>query len=357
MAALISAARPAIQRVQPLDDPRWDQFVDRSRDSSVFHTRGWLDALRRTYGYEPVVFTTSSPAGDLEDCLLFCRVNSWLTGTRLVSLPFSDHCAPLVRNPSELPRLLEAAVREVQRGKMDYLELRPRSPLAIGTAFPSSEYSYCFHQLDLTADLDTVFRRLHRDSTQRKIRRAERDRLTYEEGRSEWMVDAFYRLMVLTRRRHRIPPQPKHWFQNLADCLGDRLKIRIASANGEPAAAVLTLRHKDVLMYKYGASEPRFHKLGAMHLLLWRCIQEAKREGIQALDLGRSSTNDLGLITFKDHWGATRSNLTYSRHGMAGRFEYRPDECRKERYAKYLVSHLPGRLFEAVGQLLYRHIG
>jgi hypothetical protein len=72
-------------QVDPTKDVRWAQLVDRHPRASVFHTVGWLQALRRTYGYEPVVFTTSSPTGDLENGLVFCRIKSWLTGRRLVS--------------------------------------------------------------------------------------------------------------------------------------------------------------------------------------------------------------------------------------------------------------------------------
>ena len=39
----------------------------------------------------------SPPDEPLENGFLFCRVESWLTGRRLVSLPFSDHCEPLCK--------------------------------------------------------------------------------------------------------------------------------------------------------------------------------------------------------------------------------------------------------------------
>ena len=47
-------------------------------------------------GYQPVAFTTCAPAAELRNAVVFCEIQSWLTGSRLVSLPFSDHCDPLV---------------------------------------------------------------------------------------------------------------------------------------------------------------------------------------------------------------------------------------------------------------------
>ena len=86
----------SLQRIEPLQDPRWGKFLERHPRASVFHTPAWLEALRRTYGYVPVAYTTSLPGRELEDGVVLCQVDSWVTGRRLVSLPFSDHCEPLV---------------------------------------------------------------------------------------------------------------------------------------------------------------------------------------------------------------------------------------------------------------------
>lgn len=68
--------------INPLQDDRWSGFVDRHPNSSLFHTIGWLKALRSTYGYEPVAFTTSAPSEDLTNALLVCVVQSLLTRGR-----------------------------------------------------------------------------------------------------------------------------------------------------------------------------------------------------------------------------------------------------------------------------------
>src|SRR5436309_1253555 len=97
---------PTISIIDPLRDPRWGELADRHPRASVFHTPGWLEALRRTYGYRPIVFSTSAPNQDLRNGLLFCQVESFLTGRRLVSLPFADHCDPLVDSPKDFEALL-----------------------------------------------------------------------------------------------------------------------------------------------------------------------------------------------------------------------------------------------------------
>ena len=95
-----------IYMLNPLTDQRWSALVEQHLDASVFHTRGWLEALRRTYGYEPVVYTTCPPGNELTNGIVFCKIRSWVTGNRLVSLPFSDHCQPLVDRTEYLCYLL-----------------------------------------------------------------------------------------------------------------------------------------------------------------------------------------------------------------------------------------------------------
>src|SRR6266480_325738 len=93
--AIQPVSRLCCYQLDPTRDSRWAELVERHPRASVFHSVGWLKALQRTYKYEPAAFTTSSSAGDLKNGLVFCHINSWLTGRRLVSLPFSDHCEPL----------------------------------------------------------------------------------------------------------------------------------------------------------------------------------------------------------------------------------------------------------------------
>lgn len=349
-----------LHRIDPLQDKRWNEFLGRHPGSSVFHTAAWLEALQRTYRYQPIVYTTSSPDVDLQNGLVFCRVESWLTGRRLVSLPFSDHCEPLWENvdPAVFSALLEEQLRTE---KWRYIEIRPLHLLETTTTLQQTSHDYCFHQLDLSPDLDTLFHNFHKDSTQRKIRRAEREHLTYQDGHSQALFEIFYRLFVLTRHRHQIPPQPARWFRNLIDCFGESLKIRVAFKGRQPVASILTLRHKDTLVYKYGCSDSQFNNLGGTHLLFWKAIQEAKEQGLRTLDMGRSDRNNTGLITFKDRWGANRSALTYLRY-TANRGPSSPKYSEvgsdwKLRCAKQVFAHTPTSLLPAIGNLLYKHMG
>ncbi|MGB8113388.1 MAG: GNAT family N-acetyltransferase [Candidatus Sulfotelmatobacter sp.] len=343
-----------IQIINPLLDLRWDDLVARHPHASAFHQRGWLDALSRTYGYQPLVFTSASGNEPLEDGIVFCRVSSWITGTRLVSLPFSDHCNPLLNDPGEFREFTNRlrADRDCQRWK--YVELRPLSRVHNGNHGLAPSKSYCFHELDLTPRLEQIFRGLHRDSIQRRIQRAEREGLLYENGRSEDLVEEFYRLLLITRRRHHLLPQPRLWLKNLMECLGDNVEIRVARKDSTPVAAMLTLRHRSSVIYKYGCSDEKLHNMGGMPFLFWRLIEESKASGVEKIDFGRSDLDQKSLIAFKDKFGTSKKLLHYYRYP-------KPEVAERSgwdvRMIRQFFSILPDSVSTAAGQVLYRHIG
>ena len=340
--------------IDPLRDARWAAFVQKHPRASVFHTPGWLQALKHTYSYEPVVLTTSPPGTELRNGLVLCRIDSWLTGRRLVSLPFSDHCECLVDDEGEVEDLLHFLRREQEGNDWRYIEIRLLTSRPNGASFFARSADFYWHKINLNHRLDELFGSFHKDCVQRKIRRAEREALTYERGRSESVLRKFYGLFVQTRRRHQLPPPPLAWFRNLINCLGEMLTIHVAARNGFPVASILTLSFRKVIVYKYGCSDARYHKLGGMALLFWKTIEEAKKNGAQEFDLGRSEPGQSGLIAFKEHWGAQRSPLTYWRDTWQ-RSVSAPTW--KLQMAKRLFSSLPETMLTATGKVLYRHFG
>lgn len=356
-----SSREPKVARcIEPLKDARWDDFLQRHPRASLFHSSAWLRALSRTYGFQPVAYTTSHDEGDLENAIVFCRVESWLTGGRLVSLPFSDHCDPLVDQEEDRELLSAALEKDFERAKWRYFEIRPRETLDLGTRLRRTQVAYAFHELDLSPSLDTLYGNFHKSSTQRKIRRAERDGLIYREESSKVFLDHFFRLFTISRKRQGLAPQSKKWFASLLDCFGDDMKIRVAFKQERPIAAMVTIRYKDTLTYKYGCSDAEFNNLGSMHLLFWNAIQDAKASGLRYLDFGRCDADQEGLITFKSRWGAAQSEITYSRYGVLEKSTHLFDLYSskwKSRAAKGVLRRVSPVLLPVIGRILYRHIG
>jgi hypothetical protein len=341
--------------LDPLLDSRWDDLVASHPRASVFHQKGWLKALAMTYGYRPMVLTSAPDGTPLLDGVVFCEVKSWITGERLVSLPFADHCEPLLNETSDFVELTEWMRTECPERRWKYIELRPHfwemppdCPLVVS-------HSFWFHTLSLAPPVEQIFGSLHKNCIQRRIRRAEREELSYEKGCSEEILNDFYLLLMITRRRHLALPQPRAWFRNLLACISPNLEIRLVRKGAIPIAAILTLRHGRTMVYKYGCSDEAFHHLAGMPFLFWKLIEESKREGAEQIDLGRTDVDNEGLIEFKDRLGTTRRPLTYFRYSGSEAKNGVVASCLPA--ARHVFSVLPDALSSRMGGLLYRHIG
>src|SRR5690348_17423557 len=188
-----------IHQINPLTDRRWGAFVERHPYSSIFHRPEWLEALRRTYGYTPVVYTTSAPHEELRNGLAFCGVKSWLTVKRLVSHPFSDHCDVLLDDEGTACVLLDELSRGQKSGKFSQIEFRPRRDFPGLETGREADENYCFHAIDLDRDEKAIYSGFHKDCVQRKIKRADKEGLKYVEGRSVPLLRQFYRDRKSTR--------------------------------------------------------------------------------------------------------------------------------------------------------------
>ena len=342
----------AAYTLDPLTDARWPAFLARHPAASMFHTPGWLAALRRSYGYEPLVMTTCAPGRELTDGVAFCRVGSRLTGRRLVSLPFSDHCEPLADSESGLNDLL-GAVGSWQAGLgCGHAELRPLHVAPTPAAGFGPSDAFFMHELELRGSAAEILRGFAKDSIQRKIRRAEREDLVCDEGRSEKLIGAFYALQLLTRRRHGFRRSRCNGSRSCPE-LGEDLKFRIAFRGGAPIAGIVTLRYKQTMIYKYGSSDAAHHNTGALQLLFWNAIRESLDGGLERFDFGRSDLDNEGLAVFKDRWGrnplpavvlAQPACLRGSRASLI-----RP-------LAQEVFSRIPDRLLTLSGRLLYKHL-
>ena len=238
-----------------------------------------------------------------------------------------------------------------------YVELRPTDlnfEQTNGGIPVASTGKYVLHFVDIRPDAVDLFTSLHKNSVQQTVRRAERLGIIEKSGRSEKLLKEFYRLVVVTRSRQHVPPQPYEWFQNLVRCLGDALEFRVAYWGEIAVASIMTIRFRDTVYYKYAASDAKYHNVGGTAFLMWRAIVAAKLNGAVKFDLGRTDEANVGLITFKNRWVPDSKQLTYWRFPAA---EPNALDAWKFRTIKIIFGHMPMGLLTVAGRVLYRHIG
>lgn len=346
-----------IYSVDPCEDPRWLDLIWKHPAATAFHHPGWLAALRAMYNYPVMAFTTTPPSQPLTNGLPFCLVTTLLTNSRLISLPFTDHLSPLESSVEESMTLLKSCERMAGVRGCRYVELRPASPSPFmeDLAFKPSRREV-LHRIDLRPSIEELHKALNYATIRRKINRAGNEGLRFETGTSDELLDDFYGLMVRTRRRHGVPPQPRAWFRTVLSHLPDVARLRLAYAGRTPIAAMFTLEHGSSFIYKYAASDPERSQTGAAVLLVWQAIQYAKQAGYRWFDMGRTDAAHTGLATYKERWGAQPSPLIY--------YSCPPPEGGESSVSKAIarlsmpiVRRMPTSLFVLMGRVLYRHVG
>jgi CelD/BcsL family acetyltransferase involved in cellulose biosynthesis len=309
----------------------------------VFHHPAWAETLSACYGFPSSVLVVTGADGAIAGGAPVLEVRRPLGPRRWVSLPFTDSCPPLA-DAEAMPVLVEALRTRAGRSEL-------RGPVPDGKVVAAGVR----HVLSLSPDPEELLRRLspmHR----RNIRRAESRLVTVQRGGSE-QLETFYRLHLLTRRRLGVPVQPRRFFALLGERLLDRGlgHVLTAHVDGQPAASALFLEANRTIVYKYGASDPRFWDARPNNLLFWTAIRDAAGRGCHTMDFGRSDYGDAGLRRFKSGWGAQEEPLFYTVFGGDGGG---PDEAGRGRAGAVLravIRRSPVWVCRMLGELLYRY--
>jgi hypothetical protein len=281
------------------------------------------------------------------------EVNSWLTGRRGVSLPFTDACEPLGESSALTERIVPAVMQHGRERGWRYLECRGGKQV-----FKAATASQCFfsHELSLFKDEEHLFARCE-SATRRAIRKAQKLGVTVEVSQSLEAVRLFYSLHCQTRKKHGVPPQPFDFFCNIhKHILSRNLGIVVlARHHQELVAAAVYFHFGAQAIYKYGASDESFQELRGNNLVMWEAIKWYARRGTKVLHLGRTSIANEGLRRFKLGWGSQECGLEYVRYDLRkSRFVTGKDES--VGWYNRAFNLLPVGVLRTIGAVLYRHI-
>ncbi len=295
----------------------WDDYAA-SRDSGTpFHLSSWIRVLEDTYGFDPMCLALTGAGGRIRGILPLFSVRGPLGGIRIVSAPFSDYCGPILDSADDAGALAEYLAGHVANGAR-YLEIRGGAP--IREDWPVL-HEYKRHVLELDRDPEAVYDRFNRKTIRYSIRKAEKDGIGIVRSGTMDGVEKFYRLNVLTRKKHGVPSQPWAFFRNLHERMfsDGTAFVLLACRRGKVLAGGLFFRFRDTVYYKYNASDPECLKTHTPnHLLAWSAIRDACGEGCRYFDFGRTSVRNAKLARYKEMWGAAGVDLPYRYYPKIG---------------------------------------
>lgn len=338
--------------IDPRLDETWDALVLKHPEHTFFHSAAWASVLCRSYGHRPF-YLKLYERGKVLALFPLLEVSSRLTGRRAVCLPFSDYCGPLAFGDLS-PRLLDDEVAETARArKWKYVELRASHERRDAD---SGEPTFYGHQLALTSDLDQMVSGFDA-SVRRALRKAERSPLTVQISSTRKSVTEFFDLHMKTRRRHGVPPQSISFFYNIHDTIfecGLGFVVQ-ASLGARPVATAMFFHFGKGAIYKFGASDAKFHEHRGNNLVMWEGIKELARRGAEHLHFGRTSCDNHGLRRYKCAWGAKEEPINYLRlHPPSGRWTGVNGHA--SGFHERFFRRMPLALNRLAGTLLYPHL-
>jgi Acetyltransferase (GNAT) domain len=327
----------------------WDSLVLSYPNGSFFHSSAWLKVLSQSYGYAPYAVTAGN--GTNRRIAVVAEVRSLFTGVRGVALPFSDVAPVLSRKEGELEEITTELSAFAKRRKWRYVELRTGVPIGGWSVLKFFE-----HTLDLRRSADALYRAL-RPSTRRNIKKAYAENVSATRTTQFEDVRAYYRLHVVTRRQHGLPPQPFSFFRNLHSSVIEKGKgfVVLARHHGRVIAGGVFLHFGREALFKFGASMPEYQHLRANNLVMWKAILWYAANGYSSFSFGRTKPENHGLLQYKDGWGAMRRTLYYSRWpNVEGQSALR--SCLGAKVSAF-ARRLPLFILRLGGRVVYRHIG
>lgn len=337
-----------------ISDSVWAEFVASHPDAQPFHVPVWSEVLAGCYGYESFVLASHDDAGRIMAGLPATRIRSWLTGDRLVALPFSDYCPPLAANGEALVAFID--------GLLLWHRENADIPLEVHDSLESREGVYHVdsvvrHVTELQSDTEQLFGDL-KGSVRRNVHQAVKAGISVVPGVAWSDMHKFYDLHVQTRQRLGTPVQPLRYFRLLWDriisCeLGCLL---LAYKDSQLVAGAVFLCWGETFTYKYGASDFDYWALRPNNLLFWHAIRTAAESGYRLFDWGKTEPENEGLRQFKRGWNGNEIVFHYSTVGER-RATGIASSCRSRRLVTSMIERSPSWVCRGVGELLYGHFG
>jgi CelD/BcsL family acetyltransferase involved in cellulose biosynthesis len=337
-------------QIDAQNDPQWPEFA-RHRFGSLFSCPNWISAIAGTYGFA-INASVRSNGGRIEAAIPYCRISD-LRGDRIVSLPFSDYCDPLVADGTTWRQLIAPLLAE--NLPISLRCLRSDAPAADDRF--QRKVPALWHGVDLTRSEEELWAGLH-SSARQNVRKAQAGGVVVRHGRKIEDMRVFHRMhSKLRKSKYRLLAQPMAFFENIffEFARTDGVNVLIAERDGEPIAGIVLLEWNGTLYYKFNASLDQ--KYCPNDLLAWHALLYGRQRGMVRFDFGLSDLEQPGLIRYKRKFATVEREISF--------LNWRPESYAnpKGEQASQILGQVtswltdttvPDEITRAAGEKLYR---
>lgn len=302
-----ASACPTKTRVRPYDDglgARWDEYVQRHPQSSLFHLTAWKRSIERAFGFQ-ARYLAVEDKGTIRGVLPLFLVENFIQGKSLISAPFAVY-GGICADDEEAAEMLRGAACELALNEsVGYLELREQRSVS----YPDfhCKQLYVTFERELPSDCQELLQSFPRD-TRYMIRKAQKGGLRAVVSNGH--LDVLYDIYAYSVRQLGTPVFSRRYFQILLEEFGENLEVTTIWHEEKAIAGVLSFRFRDCILPYYGGSLLEGRKLAANNFMYWEVMRRAAKRGIRYYDFGRSKLGT-GAYAFKAQWGMQERPLPY----------------------------------------------
>jgi lipid II:glycine glycyltransferase (peptidoglycan interpeptide bridge formation enzyme) len=273
-----------------------------------------MQVLEKTYpNYRPLYLTASNENGELVGCMPIITLRE--KGFRhFFSTPFG-YGGFIVRDDMDeglrimgLRKFCELG-RKWNHGKSLVTDFTKKSGFLTSLGFKKKK-SFT-HVLELNIPFDEIWTKVINKKARNETRQAMKRGVTVEELNDNSQLELVHDMISKTYERHKTPPYPWEYYENILAIMGERKLIRwlIANHDGKPIATSLFFTFKENVVYRMNSSYAEYRNLQPNNLVVSEMIKWSCENSYKYFDFGGSPSEANGLIRFKENWGAKKTEL------------------------------------------------
>jgi FemAB-related protein (PEP-CTERM system-associated) len=332
----------------------WKTYVGSHPEGTYFHLPQWQAVIKESLGHKPFYIFARNEEGKLCGVLPLFRVGSALTGSRLVSLPFSTACGPIADSSDTTEALVEKAKGLCDEMRCQYLEIRTMRPLSLGLEVSEFFHTYVLELSESRSVWEGVDRR-----ARQAVAKARKQGVVVRVDDSERGLELFSHMNLRNKRGLGSPTYPIQFFKAMRQHMNSHFRIYLAEVEGKVVAGAAVTSFKGVTDYGCAASDSRYEKHRPNDAVTWQAIEDSGNEGCRCFDFGKTNSDNVSLAQFKKKWGAEKKTLYYhyypkgrnlassDRYGMKGI---------KYELVTGLWKRLPLPIMRVVNPIAIRHL-
>ena len=342
-----------LKTIDPTTDPLWLQLVTDS-PSTLFHSPEWCQVLTDTYGFAPEATVLVDEHDVPRAGFLYVNIDDAMD-PRIVSLPFSDFCDPIVRDMADWEALIGDLVNSDHRIQLRCLH----GDVPLGDARFETVGRARWHAIDLDRDLDDIWNGLD-SSARQSIRKARNQGVEIRVAESKSDLRAFFELHLgVRKRKYELLAQPYRFFEQIWERLlsRDRGALLLGLHQGRVVSGIMFLEWQQTLFYKFNASDDSQLSVRPNDVLIWAGIEHAKARDLRRFDFGLSDWDQEGLLRYKRKYATVEKPIYFLRRMPEGAPSSRERQLRAmlpQLTAILVDPNVPDATSEAAGDLLYR---